>query len=250
VSDILTLPYAEKIAGATPAGAEAGADNAAFEVIDLSQANPLVSGSERHIFQHPTDAGLLIKVINERERAESLETNRIKRWRKSLQRDGIYRVYKSELKEYISSVSHTNRHGRPVPLARILGLAQTTQGLGMLVEKIRDPETGDMAPTLRDMAFRHGLSSELVERLDQFFADLADSHIIVNDPSARNIVFGVNNAGQSGIFLIDGFGQKQAVPLLEWSKALNRRRVFRKYDTMLTKLRRKTAEHFAAARSL
>lgn len=218
-------------------------------LIDLSHATPIAAGSERLIFTHPSDPSLLVKVINQSERCADLEAHRLKRWRKKMQRDGIFRVYRSELTEYVCAVSQAGTGARPLPLGRIVGLAQTTMGLGMIVEKIRAPGSDDMAPTLQDIVLKEGLSTEIEARLDQFFADLADCHVIVNDPSPRNIVFGVNAQGVSGVFLVDGFGQKQMVPLLEWSKSLNRRRVIRKYDVMLTKLRRKTAMRLAAAQA-
>jgi hypothetical protein len=39
------------------------------------------------------------------------------------------------------------------------------------------------------------------------------------------------------LYLIDGFGSKQAIPVFAWSKTLNRRRIQRKYQAMLAKLR-------------
>lgn len=62
--------------------------------------------------------------------------------------------------------------------------------------------------------------------------------MIFNDVSARNIVVGRNATGQDGLFLVDGFGPKQLLPLYAWSKTLNRRRLLRKYEDMVRKLAR------------
>ncbi len=57
------------------------------------------------------------------------------------------------------------------------------------------------------------LDQGLIRELDYFFDTLADHHIILNDVSARNVVMGQNADGEPGLYLIDGFGSKQAVPL-------------------------------------
>ncbi|KAG1385785.1 hypothetical protein G6F60_014710 [Rhizopus arrhizus] len=101
-------------------------------------------------------------------------------------------------------------------MARILGVAQTTLGLGLLVEKITDP-AGNIAPTVADLA-RQGLVDDgFFGQLDEFFADLADAH---------------NAAGKQGLYLIDGFGVLPLIPLYAWSKSLNRKRIARKYKEM------------------
>lgn len=80
--------------------------------------------------------------------------------------------------------------------------------------------------------------TQLREQLRAFFLALIEAHVIFNDVSARNIVVGRNATGQDGLFLVDGFGPKQLLPLYAWSKTLNRRRLLRKYEDMVRKLAR------------
>jgi hypothetical protein len=120
----------------------------------------------------------------------------------------------------------------------VLGLAQTSLGLGLLVEKISDGQ-GGLAPTVEQLAYDGRLDPALIRQLDFFIDALADNHIILNDVSPRNIVLGQNAEGTTGLFLIDGFGSKQAVPVYAFSKALNRRRLQRKYQKMMFKLDRR-----------
>jgi len=87
--------------------------------------------------------------------------------------------------------------------------------------------------------YQHPYDSSVIRQLDFFIDALADNHIILNDVSPRNIVLGQNAEGTTGLFLIDGFGSKQAVPVYAFSKALNRRRLQRKYQKMMFKLDRR-----------
>jgi hypothetical protein len=193
-----------------------------FGPLDLSAEHPLATGGDRHIFQHPHAPSLLVKVMDMRARAVYLEARPFKRWYKQYQRESAYRVYLNELSEYVTTTTRPSGVWQ-VPMARILGVAQTTLGLGLLVEKITDA-AGNIAPTVVDDVF--------FGQLDEFFADLADAHVVLHDVSASNIACGLNADGKQGLYLIDGFGVLPLVPLYAWSKSLNRKRVARKYKEM------------------
>jgi hypothetical protein len=47
---------------------------------------------------------------------------------------------------------------------------------------------------------------------------------------------GFNSNGREGLYLVDGYGSKQLIPVYSWSKTLNGRRILRRYDTMAKKL--------------
>jgi hypothetical protein len=201
-----------------------------FGPLDLNAERPLATGGDRHIFQHPHAPSLLVKVMDMRARAVYLEARPFKRWYKQYQRESAYRVYLNELSEYVTTTTRPSGVWQ-VPMARILGVAQTTLGLGLLVEKITDP-AGNIAPTVADLA-RQGLVDDgFFGQLDEFFADLADAHVVLHDVSASNIACGQNADGKQGLYLIDGFGVLPLIPLYAWSKSLNRKRIARKYKEM------------------
>jgi len=204
----------------------------AFAFIDLSRARPLVSGSDRHVYQHPDDPAVLIKVVDLPARAAYQRKHWLKRWYRRYQRACSYRTFIDEVAEYIASASQDRLQA---PLARIVGIAQTSLGLGLLVEKIGDA-AGGMAPTLTAVVRQQGLSPALRSQLDTFFDALAQAHVIVNDISGKNIVVGYNAAGRHGMYLVDGFGNKQAVPLFALSRRLNGRRLQRKYRELIRDL--------------
>ena len=121
------------------------------------------------------------------------------------------------------------------------GVAQTSLGLGLLVEKITD-EAGNIAPTVADLARQGKMNETLSAQLDEFIEDLADAHVVLHDLSPSNIACGLNADGKSGLFLIDGFGVLPLVPVYAWSKRLNRRRIQRKYADMRAAMARRARE--------
>lgn len=207
---------------------------APFRLLDLAGLPPIAAGAERLVYQHPHDPSLLVKVVDFPAMAEHLSTRPLRRWRKTRQREGAYRNHIAELAEYTAAQNAAAGRWK-VPMARLLGLAQTTMGLGLLVEKITDGK-GGLAPTIEQIVRDRGLDERLARELDYFFDTLADHHIVLNDVSARNVVMGENADGETGLYLIDGFGSKQAIPVFAYSKMLNRKRILRKYRRMRAKL--------------
>ncbi|SIT25541.1 YrbL family protein [Achromobacter sp. MFA1 R4] len=203
-----------------------------FEVLDLRQLTVAAAGSERDVYLHPADDALLIKTIN---RARSSELRRKRPWHKRFQREDAHRVFIAETVEYIATTAQQGAHMGNMLMARIFGLVLTSKGLGLVVERIVDAH-GNLAPTLKEVVARQGYSPQLRYLVHEFFMALIDAHVIFNDVSASNIVLGFNANGREGLYLVDGYGSKQLFPLYSWSKALNGRRILRKYDTMTKKL--------------
>ncbi len=212
-----------------------------FVSLQLDDLDRIAAGAERAVYQHPYEPNLLVKVVNQHAFAKTMDKHPWRRLTKTLfQREGAYSAYIHELAEYASAQNAAAGRWQ-IPMARVVGLAETSQGLGVLVEKISDG-AGGLAPTVEEVVKRAGhLAPELARRLTFFFDSLADHHIILNDISARNIVLGENAQGQNGLYLIDGFGSKQAVPLYVLSKALNRRRIQRKSTAMIERLKARAA---------
>jgi hypothetical protein len=206
-----------------------------FQELDLTPFTPLAAGSERQIYQHPLEPSLLIKVIvHPKRKANAIPAGRRN---KAFHREDVYTVFQSELVEYVATEIQSKAHGNPVPMARIAGFAHTSLGLGLVVEKITDGD-GNMAPTLKQLVEQRGFDASLQQQLEEFFSILALDHVIFNDVGGSNIVYGCNAAGRHGMYLVDGFGIKQVIPVYAWSKTLNRRRLIRKYPEIVAELRR------------
>lgn len=203
-----------------------------FDVLELSPFAVVAAGSERDVYLHPTDNSLLIKTVN-RVRSNKL---RVKRpWYKRFQREDEHGVFIAETVEYIATTAQQGAHMGNLLMARIFGLVLTSKGLGLVVERIVDAH-GDLAPTLKEVVRQQGFGPELRARVHEFIMALVDAHVVFNDVSASNIVVGFNASGREGLYLVDGYGSKQLLPVYSWSKTLNGRRILRRYDRMAKKL--------------
>ncbi len=201
-------------------------------VIELADVVPLATGSQRRVYAYPGHPDFLIKVM--REDALGRRFGPDAPWHKRRSRLRDYVSFARELKEYIGAMAR-RREGRP-PVARLLGLVETDLGLGLVSELVRDAD-GQPAPTLaRLYQDQEGLAPATERALDDFVEDMLRYEIIVGDLHAWNLIYGSDSRGGPRFVMIDGFGEKNIVPLASMSRAFNRHRTLRRYARMREQL--------------
>ena len=188
----------------------------------LGSANPLATGQLRRIYQDPRDPHQIIKVL----RPDAVERRWNSRWYKRLPRARQYTGHVRELKEYIAACAQAP--DRIAPIARMVGLVPTDLGLGLVAEKVRGAD-GGLAPTLAARYAEEGGFSTAIERdLADFVEDLLACNVIVGDLHAWNIVYGEDSRGGPRFVMVDGFGEKLAIPLTSMSRRYNRHNTLRR----------------------
>ena len=206
-------------------------------LLELTVSDALATGNLRHVFHHPDNPTLLVKVV----RADSIERRwgASASWYKRLPRARQYTGFVRELKEYI--IAQARNPGRSVPLARMVGLVDTSLGLGLVSEKVRSPD-GAMAPTLAARYEREGGFSDAIERdLALFLDQLLACNVIIGDLHAGNIAYGSDSRGGPRFVLIDGFGEKHALPFTSMSRRLNTHNTRKLYARMRERLQREVS---------
>jgi hypothetical protein len=177
-----------------------------FGPLDLDPTAVLAVCDGWSIFQHPFSSNLLVKIGP---------------------RGSILR----ELNEYIIGAALPGRV-RDIPLARILGLARTSLGMGLVAEKIDDGH-GALAPALGEVVAQHGFHARMEAQLQGFFDSLSNAHIVINRVSPTSIVYGFSSAGRPGIYMVAGYGVTPALLPHSLSPRLNARRNMRHHRALL-----------------
>jgi hypothetical protein len=152
-----------------------------------------------------------------------------------LPRTRHYVQYLRELKEFI--VARARAPAVDVPIARMIGVVDTDLGLGLVSEKVVD-ESGALAPTLAAVYAKRGFTPELDAALAKFSQDLLEANVIVGDMHAWNIVLGSDSRGGPRLVMIDGFGEKHAVPVSSMSRTVNRYRTKRLLKRMVEQVKK------------
>ena len=201
-------------------------------MLTLAHLQPLAIGHQRAVYQHPERDDLLIKTM--RPEAVARRWNARGRWVKRLRRSRHYVGFLRELKEYIAVFTHIP-DGNP-PIARIQGLLETDLGLGLVCEKVRGPD-GKIASTLHALYRQHGGEPPwAAAALEEFERELLRYNVIVGDLNAANLVYGSDSRGGPRLVLVDGFGEKSAIPISSMSTVINRHFIHRRYRRMLRDL--------------
>lgn len=202
-------------------------------ILSLMRETPIAVGHLRSVYQHPHEPNALIKVM----RADAVEKrwNAPGRWAKRLPRTRHYVQYLRELKEFI--VARARAPEVDVPIARMIGVVDTDLGLGLVSEKVVDAN-GALAPTLAAVYAKRGFTPELDAALATFSRDLLAANVIVGDMHAWNIVLGTDSRGGPRLVMIDGFGEKHAIPISSMSRTINRYRTKRLLKRMIEQVKK------------
>lgn len=184
----------------------------------LKDQTPIATGGVRLVFEHPLDPDLLVKVM----RPEVVETRygAGTPWYKRRRRYRQYVIFIREISEYVASYAS---HGESLPCAvQIAGLVETDLGLGMVMFAARDAD-GKLAPTLATLIETGRFDDSAKIALENFFAELLQSSLVLADLHERNLVFAAGADGKNRFVMIDGTGASGFLPLKTISRTLNRR---------------------------
>ncbi|MCB4457120.1 YrbL family protein [Leisingera sp. McT4-56] len=205
----------------------------AAEVVSLSGLEPLATGRVRSVYAFPGQPDLLIKVATLQNPQHDYSLG--KRLVRHLFPDTIHR---NTLKEIECELMAALKLGEDIPgspLARCLGVVQTDRGPGVAVERISGPD-GNLAPHLQQLRKSGGMNDAVLEDLNVFARKLFDLQIVARDIHNKNIVYG-HRGGVKAFFLIDGYGERNVVPLRSLSRSLNDRSLHKRLDLIAQKTR-------------
>jgi hypothetical protein len=208
-------------------------------MLHLKDAPVLAMGLVRKIYQHPGNDDWLIKVV----RTDTAEVNDPP-WHKSGGRHGIYVDLVREIDEYIAIRS---RHDGPLPcIQQVHGLAETDQGLGLVVEKLRGPD-GRLAPTIHAVVSRDGFTPELRRAFEDYLVMFNRLNIVATNFGPQNVVYAASAQHGNRLVLVDGLGEKTWLPLNSYVPLVNRMGNRRRWQRTFDELERIDAALRAAS---
>lgn len=183
--------------------------------LSLAAHTPVAQGYMRRVYAHPHRDDALVKVI--RADTQHARTQGARNWLKRRGRTRHHAVFLREIREYLALRA---RAPGIAPISHIFGFVQTDAGLGLVVERLHG-EDGALAPTLVELYGRHGDAPWLREGIDALFDALRDHHVVVSDVNPGNVVYGCGSDGVPRFALVDGFGDKNVIPLCSLSRRYN-----------------------------
>jgi hypothetical protein len=201
-----------------------------LEPLALKNSTPLVSGSRRRVFRHPTEPGLLVKVLISELGAEiplGIPGLHIRR------PNEMVRSFRREFGEYLRV--RAKIPSGPIPIVRVFGVVETDIGTGLVVERI-SARDGGLAPSLKTHVRKHGFDPELERSLYALRDALIRLDIVAGDINTNNIVVGSDEAGVPRLVVVDGIGDKTFLPINSLSSWMNRLSHQRRFDRVIRRL--------------
>lgn len=191
-------------------------------------------GVWKNVVQHPHHPERIIKTFHP-ERidsdGENSDANRIKR----LRWFGLYRQFRREIDQYIQlcKASHSDRRFT-FPVETPYGLAPTSQGLGLVAEKITAP--GGHGLTLERIARDTGLADHHHVALARFFDECEALHIVFGEVNSAGIMYTESRRGRPEFVLVDGIGEKLFIPVRAMSRRINARNIRKVQKKMMEQI--------------
>lgn len=198
-------------------------------MIDLSNSRPFASGGNRHCYQHPDFRDRCVKVMLPGRVAELRQRAP---WYKALTGDSRFDDNAREVAGYRQQVLRNAATDSPVwdHLPRWYGMTQTSEGPGAVSELLVD-ECGSPAMTLEAYLKKFGLDDPARAALERFSQWLRATGVLTKNLLPHNLVI-VNRKEQKELYLVDGLGNADFLPLSEYFAVSRRRYIERRIEKM------------------
>ena len=176
-------------------------------MIELNDSLFIAEGSHRAIYHHPVDAGKCLKIVKE----GSLENRRKnnKKWYKRMRKLSSFDETHKEIKAYRKFGTDVEKLEH---IPHFYGMVETSMGSAMLLDLVLNGN-GSVAHTLSSHLESGRNRDQLTEALNTLGEYLLTFSIAVRDFSAGDIRVSENHAGKLTLFIVDGLGGSEFIPL-------------------------------------
>lgn len=204
------------------------------ETISVENCVRIGRGTIKNVYQHPDDAHKVIKTIRPDLVAGDGGFARKGKIRRSVFQ-GVYRPFRRHMLQYLQLCKSAYGTGRfTFPIETPSGLVATSEGLGLIVEKITGPD--GKCWTLRDLAKGPGLEPKHRQALARFFDDCVRLHIVFGEVNHAGLMYTEARSGRPEFVLVDGIGEKLLIPVRAMSSTISARHVRKVQRHILNKL--------------
>jgi hypothetical protein len=185
--------------------------------ISLEGISPVAAGRRRSVYPVGGAGRTLVLKVPDYG-AEVAERKPLRRIRYALQPNRRFRVLSLEA-DYSKRLHEAHGPGLPyLPLPRFLGYLRTSRGVGAVWEGICGAD-GRLGETLASIS-RAGRTAAVLEALNGAAMSLFRHSVVATDLQPGNLVLS-GSAEEGRFFLVDGFGDPNAVPLRTMFKTAN-----------------------------
>lgn len=180
-------------------------------------------GTIKNVYQHPHDPHKVIKTIRPELVADDGGFASQGPRRRALFQ-GAYRQFRRHLLQYLQLCKSTRGSGQfSFPIETPTGLIGTTEGLGLITEKVIAPD--GKCWTLHNLATGPGLEDKHLRALVRFFDDCVRLHVVFGEVNAAGLMYTESRNDRPEFVLVDGIGEKLLIPVRAMSSRISARHI-------------------------
>lgn len=192
-------------------------------MIKVNSLKLLGQGTQKLVYEHPSDPNKVIKVMKP-ENATHNGGRANQHYLRSHRSQGIYRQFRRELLQYLQLCKNTyNQRIFIFPIETVFGFIATDQGLGLITEKIISPS--GLPVSLNELSQKKVLETKHIEALKKFFNKCCEMHVVFGEVNIAGIMYTEQRHGVPEFVLVDGIGEKLIIPFRSMSKTINTRNI-------------------------
>lgn len=200
-------------------------------MIFLGEKDLLAEGGRRLIYVNPEDNNKLIKIVKQKDldrKRRSLSF--FKKWRndnsisENTEDFNAYKVYNRKSKEIFKFVP------------RLFGYTETNFGNGLMTEFIKNYD-GSATMSLQDYLKKYGLTHKIHLALKLLYKQLLKYNFITRELKDFNIVVKYISKNNLRLYVIDGFGNQEFIPLSNYIGFLAKRKINKHFKIFLDSIK-------------
>lgn len=183
------------------------------------ESKPAGRRYQKKVYEHPEDANKVIKIMKP-EHATATGGRVGQHHLRAHRSQGIYKQFRRELLQYLQLCKNNySKFDFTFPIETVYGFAPTDEGLGLVTEKVLDPN-GSIT-SLYELATQNIFDDKHAKALDHFFDECCDMHVVFGEVNIAGIMYTEQRQGKPEFVLVDGIGEKLIIPFRSMSKTIN-----------------------------
>lgn len=187
----------------------------------IDEKNLVARGKQRSVYQFENDKPFLLKLAEENTGTEA-QTG-LRGFLKHYLPYARYRHIFTEIEQETKIQMRAKLKGVRCPIAPTRGVVSSDTTFGLQVEQISQKD-GSIGLTLKQLFEQGMLDDKALAALNEFAQSIFELGVVAGDVHANNIVWG-DIDGELVPFLVDGYGDRNFVPLKTYIPWFRKRKI-------------------------
>lgn len=205
----------------------------------LTNNDLLAEGGRRFVYINPEDNTKLLKIVKQEvidRKLKKLKFYKKFRFRKVVDENtedyNAYKVYNKKSKDIFNFIP------------KLYGYIDTNLGKGLVTEYICNYD-GTAAMSLKNYIQLNGIDKEIWKALKLLYKQLLDNCLVTRELKDFNVVVQIKSDNSKRLYIVDGFGNQELIPLSNYVKCIARRKIRKHFKIFIRNILSKKSKNIS-----